>query len=104
MFYKYPIEEIMSAILAGFIILFLNNSNHFIDFFSKISFSLYLTHDIIGCNLIFFTKDLFSIQNTITKCIAFSVGFIGSIVFAYLFYLFIETKAIALSKKIHYEK
>ncbi|WP_316759900.1 acyltransferase [Pedobacter aquatilis] len=96
----YP--QTIAACLTGAIILFIKKSNKVIDFFSKISFSLYLTHDIIGSKIVIFLGNIFPAKNFLTKSFAFSIGLTSAVVFAYLFYLIIEKKFFLLSKKVIY--
>jgi peptidoglycan/LPS O-acetylase OafA/YrhL len=73
-----------------------------ISFFSKISFSLYLTHDIIGSELVVYLGTKLP-KTTIYKGVDFLSGIVISIIFAYLFYRCAELPAIKLSKRIHYK-
>ena len=91
-----------SATLIAFLILILPiKSNSIIRFFSKISFSLYLTHDIIGSTYVVRVGTLLP-KTFLWKSFEFSTGLIISISFAYLFYLMIERPFFLLSKKIVY--
>ncbi len=96
------IPPTIAAILTMLIILFFEKSNPIIDFFSKISFSLYLTHDIIASRLVVYIGNKFIIKTIFTKGFAFSIGIIVSIVLAYFFYILIEKRALSLSKKLVY--
>lgn len=73
-----------------------------IDWFAKISFSLYLTHDIVGSNLVVFLGQSLS-KTLINKAFIFSFSFAITILFAYLFYLLVEAPFLRYSKKIKYE-
>ncbi|WP_426672199.1 acyltransferase family protein [Mucilaginibacter sp. McL0603] len=91
-----------SATLIAFLILILPiKSNSFIRFFSKISFSLYLTHDIIGSTYVVHLGSLLP-KTFLWKAFEFSSSCIISVLFAYLFYLMIEKPFFLLSKKIVY--
>ncbi|MFP5042398.1 acyltransferase family protein [Parasediminibacterium sp. JCM 36343] len=92
----------VAAIIAVGIIVFLSTSNTIIDFFSKISFSLYLTHDIVGSQLVVFVGSLFYVKTIYTKALSFSIGLLAAICFAYLFYIIVEKKALAFSKRFRY--
>jgi peptidoglycan/LPS O-acetylase OafA/YrhL len=72
-----------------------------IAFFSKISFSLYLTHDLIGSNWVVYLGSILP-KTFFCKALEFSTGFIISILFAYLFYKLIESPSLNLSKRIRY--
>jgi peptidoglycan/LPS O-acetylase OafA/YrhL len=72
-----------------------------ISFFSKISFSLYLTHDVFGSSLVAFMG--MHLPKTFTfKAFEFLTGIVVSICFAYLFYRLIELPCLRLSKRIRY--
>jgi peptidoglycan/LPS O-acetylase OafA/YrhL len=90
------------AALFSLILLILPiKSNRIISFFSKISFSLYLTHDIIGSNLIVLLGRHLP-KTILFKGIEFTIGIAVSILFAYLFYLVVERPFLKLSKRISY--
>lgn len=95
-------QQTIAAMVTCFIIIFLSKSHPIIDFFSKISFSLYLTHDILGSQLVILIGNLFEHKNIYTKALAFSVGLGAAILFAYVFYIFVEKKAIEYSRKLKY--
>lgn len=78
-------------------------SNRFVRFFSNISFSLYLTHDFIGSNLVVFLGQQLP-KTLIGKGVAFLSGLMAAILFAYLFYLLVEKPALRFSKQILYKK
>jgi peptidoglycan/LPS O-acetylase OafA/YrhL len=72
-----------------------------VAFFSRISFSLYLTHDIIGSNLVVFMG--MHLPKTVAfKALEFITGITVSILFAYLFYKLVELPCLRLSKRIRY--
>jgi len=72
-----------------------------ISFFSKISFSLYLTHDVVGSNLVAF-MGMHLPKTFAFKALEFLTGIIVSICFAYLFYYLVELPCLRLSKRIRY--
>ncbi|MFC0516466.1 acyltransferase family protein [Mucilaginibacter angelicae] len=72
-----------------------------VSFFSKISFSLYLTHDVVGSSLVAFMG--MHLPKTLAfKALEFLTGIVVSICFAYLFYRLVELPCLRLSKKIRY--
>lgn len=73
-----------------------------ISFLSRISFSLYLTHDMIGSNLVVYLGTLLP-KTFIFKGLEFMTGIIVSVLFAWLFYLLVEGPCIKLSKKVAYK-
>lgn len=64
----------------------------------KISYSLYLTHGVIGGNVIYFLVN--RVSSIGGSFLIFAGAIMVSVVFAYLFYLVIERPSIHLSKKI----
>ena len=72
-----------------------------ITFFSKISFSLYLTHDMIGSNLVVYMGAHLP-KTLIFKGISFLTGILISVLFAYFFYRLVEAPFLKLSKRINY--
>ena len=102
LYFHCGLAETLSAVTAASIIMVFSKSFPLIDFFSKISFSLYLTHDIIGSSLVVYIGTLFSEKTIFTKGLAFVTGFLISIGFAYLFYILVERSALQLSKKVKY--
>jgi len=93
---------VTAAELFALAILVLPLKSHpVISFLSKISFSLYLTHDTIGSRLVIYMGT--RMPHTIAfKAICFSTGFVVSILFAYLFYKLVEAPFFKLSKRITY--
>ena len=72
-----------------------------ITFFSKISFSLYLVHDVVGSRLVVYLGKYFP-PALYYKAIIFLVGLAVSIITAWIFYKLIEKPFIKLSKSIKY--
>lgn len=74
--------------------------NTFVQFFSNISYSLYLVHVPIGGRIINLSLRFVKTDNQ--KYLAIAAAFITSIVAAYVFYLVVEKPAIKWSKQIRY--
>jgi peptidoglycan/LPS O-acetylase OafA/YrhL len=90
------------AVLFALVLLLLPlKANRVIGFFSKISFSLYLTHDAIGSTLVVFMGRHLP-KTFMYKGVEFISGIIVSILFACLFYWLIERPFFKLSKRIKY--
>lgn len=88
---------------SAFTLLVLNtwNYNHgVLDFFSNISFSLYLTHTIIGGKVI--NLGLRFAHSTGERYLLFLAALGASIVFAYIFYRVIERPFIVMGKRLAY--
>jgi len=78
-------------------------SNRMVSFFSKISFSLYLTHDIVGSSFVVHAGMLLP-KTFLFKGLEFLCGILISVLFAYLFYLCVERPCLKYSKRILYSK
>lgn len=76
--------------------------NKIVTFFSKISFSLYLTHDIFGSRLVIYL-DQFLPRTFFFRSLVFTIGLLTSILIAYAFYRLIEVPFLKLSKRISYK-
>lgn len=81
-------------------ILFFNFGTKITDFLGKVSYSLYLTHELFGAR----TINLFSgiANNAFSKFLVLFLALAVCVVCAYIFYLFIEIPSMQLSKKIKY--
>lgn len=78
-------------------IFFLNYNLKWPQFFGNISYSLYLTHGLIGGTLLMFT------DHGLPKAFLFSIALFNSIIVAWLYYNVIEKPFLKLSKKIKYQ-
>jgi len=88
--------------LAGVLLLLLPlKSNRLVTFFSKISFSLYLTHDSVGSWLVIFLGTHFP-RTIFFKGTIFLIGVAVSIAFASLFFYCVERPFLNWSKRIKY--
>lgn len=102
--YRFGLPPFLVCLATAIIILFVNSSLPIVDFFSKISFSLYLTHDIIGSNLSIWLQNHLPTHGLLLKATSFTIGLASAIGFAYLFYIAIEKPCLYWSKKITYTK
>ena len=80
---------------------FFTYHNRIIQFFSDISYAIYLTHTTIGGRVI--NLGLRFVHNDTERCGIFILALITSIGFAYLFYLFFEKPFVQYSRKIQYK-
>jgi peptidoglycan/LPS O-acetylase OafA/YrhL len=97
--YIFFLKEKMAAYYAIFTVagIFLLNYNlKWPQFFGNISYSLYLTHGMIGGTVIMFT------DHGLPKAFLFSVALFNSIIIAWFYYSIIEKPFLTLSKKIRY--
>ena len=93
--------ETAAALAALFLLWLPLKSNRVVRFFSDISFSLYLTHDTIGSNLVAYVGQMLP-KSFLYKGAEFAGGILVSILFAYLFYKCVEQPFVKLSKRIAY--
>jgi peptidoglycan/LPS O-acetylase OafA/YrhL len=99
--YSVGVSQTCAALFAlGLLLLPLKNYR-VISFLSKISFSLYLTHDIIGSNLVVYLGTLLP-KTFFFKGVEFLTGIGVSVLFAWLFYLLVEKPCLKLSKRVNY--
>lgn len=83
------------------VILVLDYSNVFFGFFSRISYSLYLTHNLLANYVSVYIGKLLE-HNLLNSAIKFSVSFFVAIVTAYVFYFYFEKPFFESSKKFRY--
>jgi peptidoglycan/LPS O-acetylase OafA/YrhL len=95
--------QTMAALLALGLLLLPLKRSPVISFFSKISFSLYLTHDMIGANTVVWLGGLLP-KTLFFKGIEFVTGLAVSILFALIFYKLVEAPCLKLSKKLSYQE
>jgi peptidoglycan/LPS O-acetylase OafA/YrhL len=92
---------VLAGLTATAFILIPLRPNKIVTFFSNISFSLYLTHDIVGSRLVVYLGTEFS-RTIFHKGLFFIAGIIVSILTAWLFYIFFEMPFFNKSKSIAY--
>ncbi len=112
-FYEYLISMLLSLLFVFFFkdkaivpfvaitslgIMYFNFKNSIATLFGNISYSLYLTHGLVGGAIVMFYREKFS--NSIILLLALS----GAIVFAILYYYFVERVFLNISKRIKYKK
>ncbi|MCX2575913.1 acyltransferase family protein [Pedobacter sandarakinus] len=102
-FYRLQIPQTLIGLGAFLLILTPLKPNRIVAFLAKISFSLYLTHDIIGSNFVVEAGKLVT-KTFPNKALIFLGGFAISILTAWIFYILIEKPFIQLSKKISYKR
>lgn len=97
-FYHFNLTVVLLTVATFLFIYFLEVDNKYTNSIGNISFSLYLTHGLIGNNIlyIFSSYEL----DLIGKIGAFFIAFLASIVFATLFWKIIEKPSQYLSKNI----
>lgn len=95
------IAQSFAALLACLLLLTNLPENKIVTFFAKISFSLYLIHDIIGSNLVVYLGTLFH-KSMASKAGMFCTGMVVSIIAAYIFYLYVEKPLIKYAKQFSY--
>jgi peptidoglycan/LPS O-acetylase OafA/YrhL len=86
------------VVMTVLAILYFNYENKIATFFGNISFSFYLSHGLIGGNMVIFTKTDW------TKGVLLLYILAGSIAFATLYYYAVERTFLRLSKRVRYSK
>lgn len=102
--YQFPEHRVsipLVGLLTALSILYLQFETKWGRFLGKISYSLYLTHGLIGGNFLFFSMYAsFVKSNEVTKTGMVWIGILLSIGFAWIFYLLVEKPSHDLAKKI----
>ncbi len=99
--YKYPIAMTIFSLLPIISILFWKNKEIFgLDFLGKFSYSIYLFHPVLGATFINIMSHHFKAPHE--KLIVIAIGFIITILSAWLIYIFIEKPSKTWSSKIKY--
>lgn len=102
-FYKYPIASVSFSVLPVILILFYSNIKIWgLDFFGKMSYSIYLVHPLIGASLINILSH--SIKSDIGKILVISSGVLLTLISAYVMYRVVEKPSKKLSASITYKK
>lgn len=98
-----PVINTIAALFAILVIHFLPNlTNNVLEFLGKISYSLYLLHQITGKALINVLS--YKFRAGYQKPIVIIAGFILAVISAYIFYRIIEKPSQKLSGKIKYNR
>jgi peptidoglycan/LPS O-acetylase OafA/YrhL len=98
------ISELMTALFGlgtALIIAFARVRNPVFAFFGKISFSLYLTHLLVGGITEFILVKLFHPQTELANVGAILVCIAAAIAFAYVFYRLVEIPFMRLAKRLN---
>jgi peptidoglycan/LPS O-acetylase OafA/YrhL len=90
--------EIICSIIAVLSIAFLNINNKWSNLFGSVSYSLYLTHGLIGMNFIYLLMRY--VENVGIKYLLVALAIILSLLFAYVFWKYVEEPSAKLSKKV----
>lgn len=72
------------------------------SFFGNISYSLYLTHSIIGAAVVNFLSH--RVESSFGKLLVVAVGLVVAVSFAYLMYVMVELRFKKMAKSIAYRK
>jgi len=102
LFIKYALQDFVVVILGSALLLFLPANFSVFKISGKISYSIYLTHGLVGGWFIYFIS-----QNSFFEgqpILTFILAFVFSWCFAWLAFQLIEKPSIKLSKMIKYRK
>lgn len=100
-YYYLGTPVLLTSFFSVVTILFWNQANRLILFFSNVSFSLYLTHVIVGGKVI--NLGLRYVDSLSERYILLIGAFGVSVLAAYIFYFLFEKPSMLLSKKILYK-
>lgn len=92
------IEIATTAILTAMVIAFVHIDKRTFNWLGDISYSLYLTHGLIGVNLIYFVGRY--TDSTFSKLSVTAIALVLSLFFAFIYWKFIENPTKKLSKNI----
>lgn len=96
--YANSIEIALFAFGTFLVISFITIDRKVLNKFGDISYSLYLTHGIIGGNILFFLYE--EVESYASKLGLIAVAIVGSIVGSWVFWKFIEYPSMRWSKRI----
>jgi peptidoglycan/LPS O-acetylase OafA/YrhL len=100
--FSMPAPIFISSLLPSLAILYLfNYSNSILNWFGKISYSIYLLHTIIGTTIINVLSHY--AYSPLSKGLVIFTGLIVSIICSYCMYVFIEKPSQKLSSKIKFQ-
>ncbi|RZK44431.1 MAG: acyltransferase [Hymenobacter sp.] len=88
------------GLMAAVCITFVKVDSRFFSFFGKISYSLYLTHILVGSTLEYIFSKLINLANDYISLIIILLITVISIYFSYLYYKWIEIPFLALAQKV----
>jgi peptidoglycan/LPS O-acetylase OafA/YrhL len=99
--YRYPASYVIFAIIPVLSIIYFQNINiPVLHLIGKFSYSLYLTHSLVGSTFINILSHYS--HNAISKVLIVVVGLLISLLGAYLVYIFIEKPSKKISTNIKY--
>ncbi len=99
--YNLDVAALNTTITGILILFFFNYSNRVINYFSKISYSLYLTHVFIGGKVV--NLGLRFVNTNLQRYALFFIALGISVLSAHLFYLLIEKPSLKFSKRYRYQ-
>lgn len=100
-FIRFDKRYLIAALLPYFFIIYLNFNDKISKFLGDISYSLYLVHIPVGGRMINLAENF--LHNEFQRSLAVFIALGSSVVFAWLFYRFVEKPALQWSKKLSYQ-
>jgi peptidoglycan/LPS O-acetylase OafA/YrhL len=103
-YYQFPLNNIsipLVSTITSFVIAFANINSYLGNHAGKVSYSLYLTHGLVGGNFLFFSMYIALVKdNDWARMALIFVALFLSLIFAWVFYQLVEKPSQKLSKKI----
>jgi peptidoglycan/LPS O-acetylase OafA/YrhL len=96
----FPPAVMLFGIVTALIIVFLKVQHSWFAFFGKISYSLYLTHSMVGAYAEFTLSHFYHPATVAGKVFGVFLCVVAAIIAAYMFFLLVENPFIKLAKRV----
>ncbi|WP_345226416.1 acyltransferase [Hymenobacter koreensis] len=97
---KLDIPSALFGAATSLLIAYVNVKHPVYTFFGNISYSLYLTHILVGTTLEGVLVRFLPVESVITRLTILLICLVSAIIFSYLFYITIEKKFIAIANNL----
>jgi peptidoglycan/LPS O-acetylase OafA/YrhL len=88
------------GVVTACLIVFVHFNNPIFSFFGKISYSLYLTHVLVGSTLEFVLSKIWPSPNNALSIVIIITLTVVSVLFSYLYYLWVELPFLRLAQRL----
>jgi peptidoglycan/LPS O-acetylase OafA/YrhL len=103
-YFQIGLETVLFGLSTALIIAFVKTKNKLGSFLGKISYSLYLTHIVVGSSLETVGTKLLKPDTVLNRVIILGFCLAGTVAFAYIFWKFVEVYFINLANKLFAKK